>query len=62
MDYYAVLVLCFLPMVLLFVAIKFIVLMGGSVQEVKHVREESLKPHTYLEGVYDDLEQEDEWD
>ena len=55
-----VLGMCILPMLAVFIAMKMAVLMLASEQEVEHVHDESLKEHVYLEGVYDDVDEEDE--
>ena len=55
-----VLGMCILPMFAVFIAMKMAVLMLASEQEVEHVHDESLKEHVYLEGVYDDVDAEDE--
>ena len=49
-------------MLAVFIAMKMAVLMLASEQEVEHVHDESLKEHVYLEGAYDDADEEDEWD
>ena len=55
-----VLGMCILPMFAVFIAMKMAVLMLASEKEVEHVHDESLKTHVYLEGVYDDVDAEDE--
>ena len=57
-----VLGLCILPMFAIFIAMKVAVLLLASEQEVEHIHDESLKEHVYLEGVYDDADEEDQWD
>jgi len=48
--------------VILVIALKFLLLFEESGREIKHVHEESLKPHTYQTGVYDDKDKEEEED
>lgn len=61
MEYYATLILCFVPLLAMFIVLKLALLLNETKEEVKHVHEESLKQHTYLEGVYDDIDEEDKW-
>lgn len=37
-------------------------LASSSASEIKHVREESAKPHKYLDNVYEDIDREKEAD
>lgn len=57
-----ILALCFLPLIILFVFLKLTLLLSESSKEIEHVREESRRPHTYLENVYADADEEDEGD
>jgi len=57
-----VLTLCFLPLIIVIIGLKVILLIEESGREVEHVKEESKKPHTYVYGVYDDVDKEEEND
>jgi len=54
--------LCFIPLAIIVIGMKFILLLEESGREIKHVKEESLKDHVYLTGVYDDVDKEDDDD
>jgi hypothetical protein len=57
-----ILTLCFLPIAIIFVITKMSLLASSSASEIKHVREESTKPHKYLDNVYEDIDREKEAD
>ena len=54
------LLLCFLPILIIFIVMKLVLLLGESGKEVNDVKEESKKPH----GPYVDAypEEKDSWD
>ena len=54
------LLLCFIPLLVIFLILKLVLLMEESGREVNYVKEESKKPH----GPYVDAypEEEDPWD
>ena len=63
MKYSLLVSLCFLPLVIIFIITKISLWMSSSAKEVTYVREESRKPHgPYLDGVYEDLDAEEEAD
>lgn len=56
-----IIALCFFPIAIIFIIIKFSLLTSSSVAEVKYVREESAKPHgPYLDDVYGDVDKKEE--
>ena len=57
-----ILFLCFVPLIVIIVIMKFVLLVEESAREINHVKQESKKPHEYLANVYEDLESEDDWD
>lgn len=61
MNYSLLILLCFLPMIILFIGIKFLLLFTETSKEIKHVHSEAQKPHgPYLENVYADVDAEEE--
>lgn len=55
------LLLCFLPLVIIFILMKFVLLAEESYKEYDYVREESQRPHgPYLEDPYGDIDDEEE--
>lgn len=55
-----ILSLCFLPLAVIYIIMKLSLLLSSSVSEINHVREESKRPHRYLENAYGDLDEEKE--
>ena len=55
-----IIALCFFPIAIIFIIIKISLLASSSASEIKHVREESTKPHKYLDNVYEDIDREKE--
>lgn len=57
-----IITLCFLPIAIIFIITKISLLLSSSASEIQHVREESTKPHKYLDNAYDDLDKAKEAD
>jgi len=56
-----ILVLCFLPLAIIYVVMKVAVWLTSIQSEVTYVREESKRPHgPYLDNPYGDIDEEDE--
>lgn len=55
-----ILLLCFLPLGIIFVIMKLSLLLSSSVNEMKYVKEEEKKPHGPYNS-YQDEDEEDEW-
>ena len=51
-----IITLCFLPIAIIFIITKISLLLSSSASEIHHVREESTKPHKYLESAYEDVD------
>jgi len=62
MDPSIALTLCFIPLAVVVIGMKFLLLVEESGREIQHVHEESLRPHVYMSGVYDDVDEEEEDD
>ena len=55
------LLLCFLPLAIIYIVMKLAVWLSAIGTETDYVREESLKPHgPYVENVYADVDEEEE--
>ena len=53
--------LCFVPIILIWIIMKLSLLLSTTVSEVKHVREESKRPHgSYVENAYEDIDEQDD--
>jgi len=57
-----VLLLCFLPLIIIFILMKFILLVEESHKEIDYVRQEPTRERTFLENVYEDLDGEEDCD
>ena len=56
-----ILFLCFLPLIIIFILMKFVLLVEESHKELTYVRKEpTRKRGPFLENVYDEVEDEDE--
>ena len=56
-----ILFLCFLPLIIIFILMKFVLLVEESHKELTYVRKEpTRKRGPFLEHVYDEVEDEDE--
>jgi len=55
-----ILSLCFLPLAVIWLVMKLALWFAAISEEQRHVREESRKPHRYLENAYADVDEEDE--
>ena len=56
-----ILIACFLPLVIIYVIIKFVVWISATKTETTYVKEESKKPHgPYLADAYADVDEEEE--
>jgi len=56
-----ILFLCFLPLIIIFILMKFVLLAEESHKELTYVRKEpTRKRGPFLENVYDEAEDEDE--
>ena len=61
MKQQAILLLCFLPLVIIYIVMKFAVWLSGIYAEEKYVESESRKPHgPYLADAYADVDEEEE--
>ena len=61
MKQQAILFLCFLPLVIIYIVMKFAVWLSGIYAEEKYVESESRKPHgPYLADAYADVDEEEE--
>ena len=61
MKQQAILLLCFLPLAIIYIVMKFAVWLSGIYAEEKYVESESRKPHgPYLANPYEDVDAEDE--
>ena len=57
------LLLCFLPIIIVWLLLKFVLLFEESYGEYDYVRRESKKPHgPYVEDPYGDIDEEEESD
>ena len=57
----AILIACFLPLIIIYVIIKFAVWISATKAETTYVKEESKKPHgPYLAEAYADVDEEEE--
>lgn len=54
--------LCLAPLGVIFIVMKISLLLFETEKEVEHVIDESTRPHTYLTGVYDDVDEANEED
>jgi hypothetical protein len=54
--------LCFLPLAIIFFFTKLALLLLETAEEIDHVRDESQKPHKYMDDVYADIDREKESD
>ena len=53
---------CFLPLVIIFIVMKVVLLLGESHRELTYVRQEPNRERgPYLDDVYGDAEDEDDW-
>ena len=57
-----VLLLCFLPLIIIFILMKFILLVEESHKEINYVRQEPTRERHFLENVYEDLDGEKDRD
>jgi len=57
-----VLLLCFLPLIIIFILMKFIILVEESHKEITYVRKEPTRERHFLENVYEDLDGEEDCD
>lgn len=56
-----VLLLCFLPLGIIYIIMKLSLLLSSSVKEVNYVKEDGKRPHgPYLENAYGDVDEEEE--
>ncbi len=55
-----VLLLCFLPLIIIFILMKFILLVEESHKEITYVRQEPTRERQFLENVYEDLDGEED--
>ena len=55
-----ILVACFLPLAMIWIIMKLSLWIAAVNDEQNYVREESLKPHTYMANVYADVDEEEE--
>ena len=61
MKQQAILLLCFLPLVIIYIVMKFAVWLSGIYAEEKYVESESRKPHgPYLADAYADVDEEED--
>ena len=60
MNQALILSLCFLPLAVIWLVMKLALWFSAIGEERKHVRNESRKPHVYMENVYADVDEEDE--
>jgi hypothetical protein len=57
----AILAACLSPLVVIWIVMKLALWLSATNEERNYVRAESKKPHgPYLEGVYDDVDEEEE--
>ena len=56
-----IVLLCFLPLIVIFIAVKVYLLMTETKKEINYVTSEAKKPHgPYLEDVYEDVDKKKE--
>ena len=61
MKQQVILLLCFLPLAIIYIVMKFAVWLSGIYAEEKYVESESRKPHgPYLADAYADVDEEEE--
>ena len=61
MKQQATLLLCFLPLAVIYIVMKFAVWLSGAYAEERYVESESRKPHgPYLADAYADVDEEEE--
>ena len=61
MKQQAILLLCFLPLVIIYIVMKFAVWLSGIYAEEKYVESESRKPHgPYMADAYADVDEEED--
>jgi len=56
------LLLCFLPLIIIFILMKFILLVEESHKEYDYVSKEPTRQRSFLENVYEDLDGEEDCD
>ncbi len=57
----AILIACFLPLVIIYIVMKFIVWLTATNAESTYVKKESLRPHgPYLADAYADVDEEED--
>ena len=54
-----VLLLCFLPLIVIFILMKFVLLVEESHKEYTYVKQEPTRERHFLENVYEDIEDEE---
>jgi len=54
--YAMILFLCFLPLIIVFILMKFVLLVEESHKEYEYVRKEPSRERSFLENVYEDTE------
>ena len=60
-----IVLLCFLPLIVIFIAVKVYLLITETKKEINYVTSESKKPHgSFVENSYEDVDEpsEDYWD
>ena len=55
-----VLLFCFLPLIIIFILMKFVLLVEESHKELTYVQQEPTRERHFLENVYEDLDDEED--
>ena len=54
--------LCFLPLAIIFFLTKLALLLTETAEEIDHVKQESKRPHRYVDNAYEDIDRQKESD
>jgi len=63
MKHAAILTLCFLPLVIIYVVMKISLWLSSSMSEINYVRDDSKRPHgPYVANAYEDIDSQEKND